>query len=172
SWPCPALPSPNRSIELSKLKATAASGHRLCCWPSPTSRGLTGPSVQAESPNHARSGDRGECSERLCNCSSTVPLLTGFAVLGARGPQGHARKTLGASSLGVKQVLFSDGPFSLLIKCVASSRSPPARDVLESRKTSGDGLPILRRPRQKRAVSPSGVPAASKVFRLNGSASL
>src|SRR5208282_5962874 len=42
------------------------------------------------------------------------------------------------------------------IKCVASSHPPPVGDVVESRKTSGDGLPILRRPRQKRAVSPSG----------------
>ena len=41
------------------------------------------------------------------------------------------------------------------MKCVASFRSSPASDVVESRKTSGDGLPILRRPRQERAVSPS-----------------
>ena len=38
---------------------------------------------------------------------------------------------------------------------MASSRSPPASDVVESRKTSSDGLPTLRRPPQKRAVSPS-----------------
>src|SRR5271157_2696301 len=43
------------------------------------------------------------------------------------------------------------------IKCVASSRSPPASDAIESRKTRGDGLLILRRPRQKRAVSPSSL---------------
>src|SRR5208282_3741874 len=53
--------------------------------------------------------------------------------------------------------------YSSRIKGVASSRSPPPSDVVESRKSSGGGLPILRRPRQERAVSPSGSPTSEAV---------